>query len=444
MKFFILVILYSMSSMAFNLETFEGKILVPDNVRKLQTIKDKKSIEYQIVSYEAAMDLHQLAKMNYKIGNLVKALHFMELATKLFAYRDDLVNFYNQILQEFTAETNNLISKKNISCENLKVRVRLIQSASPRYANKIIKNKISCNVDTGHKLTSISDVDIDAWISAKLPENVSENRGSVTANSDDFFMQAKIQKVRAIEKHKQESRIYKLQFPKLEIILSSLKVLGNFGLEMNLKVITDEKGETFLGGQYIVNTGDSLSSIENHCRSISRFFTLPENVVGSFLFTDKSLCGVDRNYSGSDTSRRFYNNSWEFSGVTINLMSEASKHTDDNPKSNKALFKLFPRFLDMDLIYYYKNKSPHVERFQLKISSIDDFFKWFYVGNKIEINAPEIVENKANITFSKFNQYNIPIKNIGKLKGLRDISIKFNPKRTFDRLVKKLDVRQRK
>ncbi len=430
--------------MALNLESFERKILVPDNVRKLQTIKNRESIEYQIVSYEAAMDLHQLAKMNYKIGNLVKALHFMELATKLFAYRDDLVNFYNQILEEFTVETNKLITNRNISCENLKVRVRLLQAASPRYANKIIKNKISCNIDTGHKLTSIKDINIDAWISTKLPKNESKNRNAGSANSDDFFMQAKIQKAKAIEKYKQESKVYKLQFPKLEIILSSLKVLGNFGLEMNLKVITGEKGETFLSGQYVVNTGDSLSSIENHCRSISKFFTLPNNIVGSFLFSGKSLCGVDRNYSGSDTSRRFYNNSWGFSGVTINLMSEASKYTDDNPKSNKALFKLFPRFIDMDLIYYYKDKSPQIETFQLKISSIDDFFKWFYIGNKLGVNAPEVVENKASITFSKFNQYNIPVRNINRLKGLKDISIRFNPKRTFDRLVKKLDVRQKK
>lgn len=444
MKLLIIIIFsFCFNSFATDISSWESKIEVPENVLKLKNIKDKKSVNYEIVSYEAAVDLVQLARVQRKIGNTVKSLHFISLAASLFPYRDDIVNTYKSTLDEYTNETNKLISSKRLSCNDLKKRISLLSSLSPKSVQNINQKSVSCEIKIEHTYKSLTDIDINQWIKTSLPKRQSAvNASSSSTAEDSIYFKALKAKEKKLEQKRLMDKVYTLKFPKLEIILSSLKVLGNFSLDSETNIVTDDNGNTFLKSYFNLTTDSTSYGIDGHCNSINKFFKLPEeynygSIVGSY-----SECGLD--YSPNNTSlyKKSIFSNWNFSNQKVLVMREGDMYNSDSNKSKTPLYMFFPRKLDMYVKFIYNSKVI-IKDFQFKIENLSDFIYWFNLGNIEQIGPPKIINNKAKITLSKNNFYSIPVKDLKVLKGLKRVEIKFNSKKTFNRLVKELDVKRK-
>ena len=123
-------------------------------------------------------------------------------------------------------------------------------------------------------------------------------------------------------------------------------------------------------------------------------------------------------------------------------MKEGIKYNSDSSKSNKPLYMFFPKKLDMYVQYNYKDRPSVTKTFMFEIDNLTNFMYWFNIGNLETIEPPKIIVNNANITLTSKNLYSIPIKDLKSLQGLKSLEIKFDAKKTFDRLVKELEVKR--
>lgn len=438
----IIFCLLSFTCLASDLSSWESKVDIPENVLKLKNIKDKRSTEYEMTSYEAAMDLAHLAKAQMKIGNTVKSLHFISLAAKLFPYRDDIVNTYRETLDEYTSETNSLIKAKRLSCDDLKQRIFLLSSLSPKSVQTIDQKNVSCEIKIEHSYKSIADIDISQWMTTSLPKNQQYSKSNDSDTGDSIYLQAMKAKAKKLEIKRLADKVYTLRFPKLEIILSALKVLGNFSLDTAPEVYTDDNGNTYLRAFFNISTDSISYGFDGHCNSIEKFFKLPSEYSYGSIVGSHYICGMDYSSSKRDTLNRSVFSNWSFSDKKILVMKEGIKYNSDSSKSNKPLYMFFPKKLDMYVQYNYKDRPSVTKTFMFEIDNLTNFMYWFNIGNLETIEPPKIIVNNANITLTSKNLYSIPIKDLKSLQGLKSLEIKFDAKKTFDRLVKELEVKR--
>ncbi|EQC44216.1 hypothetical protein M900_A0476 [Bacteriovorax sp. Seq25_V] len=407
-------------------------------------------MQYEIAAYEAAMDLLKIAKANTKLGNSFKALQFLALATHLFPYRDDIVNTFKRTLSSYIDETNALISAKNIECGDLKNRVAFISSISPKEASRL-RNNESCFIKEDNRLLTLDQIDLTQWIDQskqlqKSSSTISKAASMHDTPTDDLFLLAQKMQKNAKMDAEEANKVYDLKFPKVEILVNAMKVLGQFSFMANSpKVETINDGDVILTGSYYANKFSSFT-YEGLCRTIAPYFSLPPRQSGITYSIGKATCGYTKSYDRNKKNlEKFLIGDWQFENVQLNLMPNTSKYISDDPKGKTALFRFLPRILDMKLSYIYGNGERRDSTFQVQIKDMLDFFGWVHFPELINedqgILKPELLNNNAHIVFLNGNRFAIPVPDLQKLKGLKAVEIAFDAETTFKRMVKMLDIK---
>lgn len=451
----LLTLTFNSQAESYSLTKWEANIDIPDSVYRVKDIKDNKSVEYEIAAYEAAMDLIKIANANSKLGNTLKSLQFLALATHLFPYRDDIVNNFKRTLMSYIDETNDLISAKKIECHDLKNRVSFISSISPKEAYRL-KNNESCLVKENNRILTLDQIDLGQWInqSKQFQNETSETTSDLATNKaanndtgDDLFFKAQKMQKEEQQYAKESNTVYELKFPKVEILVNAMKVLGNFRFVANKpEVQTINQGDVILMANYEAITNSSFT-FEGLCRTIAPYFSLPEGKLGSYYTIGKIKCGYEEaDYKYNENVARFTSGDWDFRSLDLSLMPDTSNYISDDPNSNTPLYRFLPRVLDMNLIYVYSSGERRSSPFQVKISNTLDFFGWLYFPELISeshngFQKPEIINDQAHIVFLQGNRFAIPIVDINKLKGLSRVEISFDQESTFKRMVKLLDIK---
>jgi hypothetical protein len=298
---------------------------------------------------------------------------------------------------------------------------------------KINDKAVSCHFKVGRNIKEIGDIDLTQWIQKSNSFEAVKNR--VTLKEASLFMQAQTQLLQVEEQNK----VYKLRFPKRELVLSSLKLFNGLRFDPEVQVSTSSSGQVSLTGHYRVSSS-SRYSLEGHCRFLKPFFDLPAGMVGSILFTDKTFCGTNYNSPSTLAHKSFYQGDWSFGGIELNLMSEATKYSNNSRSSNSAFYRMVPRLIDMKVDFHYEDGSTKTKSFKLKIDHIENFFSWLYLGELVSLDPPKVIDNKAMITFLKGSRYSLKMEDVNELKGLKNLNFSFDGKSMLGRLSKALKV----
>lgn len=440
----VLLILIGVNSHSQTLTQWEAEIEIPESVYRVKQAKNNKSVEYEVAAYEAAIDLLKIAAANEKLGNNMKSLKFLALAAHLFPYRDDIVNKLKGTIISYVEETNNLIVSKRIECDDLKNRVSFISSISPKEAEKITNNE-SCLYKKNNMILTLDQIDVMQWIDqSKTFKNIVFNEDfSSHGTEEDLFLQAQKIKKEKEEYAKRSKVVYELKFPKAEILINSMKVLGQFSFIVNNPSIkTINTSDVIVTGEYISNN-TSQFTFEGLCRTLKPYFELPPRQLGSTYNIGQRTCGYE------DTRgryiHRYVSGDWSFLNFRFSIMPNTANYISDDPKAETPLFRFLPRVLDMDVVYIYENGDRILKDFQVQIKDTIDFFGWLYFPELIDttfgFKKPEVINNKAHIVFLKNNRFAIPVVDLTILKGLKRIEIAFNSEKTFKRMANLLDVK---
>lgn len=120
----------------------EGEI--PLSVSKLLSLKDYRSDEYKITSFEAALDLLNISKVHLRAENPAEALKYLAVAVKLFPYRGDISSSYKAAINQYVRNTNKLMSNKTITCNEYKDRYNYLLKTSPGSLTKLKRKVGNC------------------------------------------------------------------------------------------------------------------------------------------------------------------------------------------------------------------------------------------------------------------------------------------------------------
>lgn len=429
---FFLIAIFSKDLYAHDLSPWERRIAIPPSVKKLVDIQDKESSEYEGYAFEATLDLIHLSKTHLQSGNYAKSLHFISLAKSLFPYRGDVQALFNKVIYFFIRETNDLVAENIISCNELRYRAKIISRLSIKKAREIKTKNISCTIEIGDKKKSISNIDLNAWIEESYVIN---NTNFTSVKEVDFYNQAKVKEI----EEREYEKVYTLGFPAQELLYSSLKILNGLQIIPRLELATNENengnGKVKLSGDYSV-TSSSLYSLEGHCRFLSPFFSLPPKAVGTTYFYGKANCGVP-----SDTSIKpgFYNGDWDFEGIKLPLMRQATSFTSSTKGASTPLIDLFPRLIDMKLILEYKDATQRSYSFLIDVNSPHKFMSWINLPS-MNRYFPKTKAKNGLIKFKPQNKIEVVLGSKEILRSLDDIKIVFDSEKFFRRMSKALKI----
>lgn len=184
---------------------------LPSSVMEFHEIKNKDSIEYEIASYKAAIDLKNLAKAHLSGGNAALSLKYITLGAQLFPYRGDVLKLRNEILSVFITKTNELIAKPQKDCSYIDERVDYLKKISPDNLSKIKGYEKHC-----HGTLSISDMK-----GMKFNEASFQN---VNAPEEKYHSQAMAKIEESITINTFDT------YPAMEQLIMSMRYLGDISL----------------------------------------------------------------------------------------------------------------------------------------------------------------------------------------------------------------------
>lgn len=409
----LLILVLSFNALALDFSSWDLGIDIPEKVRRVAKIKNINSTDYQILAFEAAIDLKNIAKSNLYFGNTLKALYYLSLANSLFSYRDDLRHFYHSTLDVFVVQTSTKMKKKDIKCDDLKERVLFLKRFSKKHFDKLPKSSHCKSSLMGQSFNA--DVKIEDWIRRKILKFSDKENLYLKAQTDQQYLNLLKE-----EENKTHS------FPKQGFLAHVFKVLGDIEINADLKTQTAENGQIFIRGHYDIDRKGHLFSYEGLCRYLS-------NTTSSWKYS-KKVFEVKCGYAPSKYSRKeykyFYGPDWDFTEAKVYVPNSLQKYFSDNPRAKRMFFRFLPRYLDMQIIWEYSDKVVKTP-FKIEVNNIADFLDWIYI-NDPDIEGPKVKVDKTFISF--LNRRRFAINSQGQLKGLSKIKIVFDKEKTFNRL----------
>lgn len=158
--------------------------IVPASVKKLVSISDKSSIEYQIAAYEAATDLVNQGNNAIAGQDSGRALKLLTLGTHLLPWRKDVAQLRDSALSKFIVTTNTLMSKLPIDCQIIIERVQFINYIAPDGLAKIGDYNKNCpsNVIQARGRLAIEEKDFINFLQRSVPNPTYDK--AITDNSD--------------------------------------------------------------------------------------------------------------------------------------------------------------------------------------------------------------------------------------------------------------------
>ena len=395
----------------------------PRSVTELKNIRDKSSIEYEVKSYEAAVDLKNLAINYSKSGFLEKALKYANVAAHLFPYRNDIVSLKVNLIAEFILVTNTYIKKSSSSCEIYAERLQFLKQISPDNLFKINPLK-KCK--SRYQVNKIIDVkyDVNSYIQIPTPRNlnISANKGAGLSS----------QLSRIVKKNNNR------EFPYIEQLYHGLRFLGNFSLysdELWIDKESRNRSSFNIKGRYRTFWRSGDFSFNDFCQNlkfeIERF---PSRENGSFLC--KSLEIIPGTLQSN----------------LRKPLSIKRLNTHRVYIAQEAPFSPLPNFLIFDLEYLGKNNRVLKKRsLVLKGRSIDPTGWLQFSGLRERLFDPyrlshqlsflsELSDSKLGkrIRFEGFNEFSLKKTKDFKIEELKAIKLTFRPRKTFDTYMKSL------
>jgi len=118
-------------------------------------IKDRDKSEYEIIRFEAVLELLQRSELELKSGNSFEALKLMTIAKKYASYHGQVKDVYTLSVK---AALNSVLklSEANIPCSLLEEKVAFLQSITPDSIGQLSPVVEKCNI----KFTQQGDTDI--------------------------------------------------------------------------------------------------------------------------------------------------------------------------------------------------------------------------------------------------------------------------------------------
>lgn len=380
---------------------------LPLSVREIMEMKDQKSIQYEIRSYEAAIDLKNLAENYYKSGFSEKALKYATLASHLFPYRTDLVSLKVRLINDFVEKTN--YAKKDLQCDDYNDRVNFIKKISPDSILKIQKNDKCQNSE---EIYSIKDIkyNIKEFIAIKPPK-IPLNHPVATGSLYD-----------SLEKtiHKNTN----VDYPLYEQLYLGLSFLGGFKVvstSLEIDKLTSSKKNVALKGSYDVFWREGSITYQKFCESISlELSRFPTRKIGSTNCSSKEIIPYTTTSSSSKA----------FSLRKLNIQEQVDFVM--NPLPRHLFFRM--SFVDKSgNAFKWEDISIQTNSIDptgwLEFSSFreDGFDPYSLKNNASFLSKGKVSKLASDLRFDFFDEFLIKIKNPEDLKKLDHITFEYLP-----------------
>ncbi len=116
---------------------------IPVNLKKLSTIEDKESFEYQDLAFKAASDVLSSGREALSSFDSARALKLLSIGAKLLPWRNDVVSLRNNALETYIKITNEYID--NGDCDLIRTRIVFLNTVAPDGYLKIKKIPKNCD-----------------------------------------------------------------------------------------------------------------------------------------------------------------------------------------------------------------------------------------------------------------------------------------------------------
>ena len=350
---------------------------IPDSLVRLAEIKDKNSEAYMFEAHKAAMDARYSAESALEGENSSLALKILSVGLKHMPHRGDLKNLRNTALNTYVNITKKLEEDSKKNCAILLERYHFLDTVAPDALAKL-KNDRECGEE-------IKAADAD-YLRINEPVLLKELEA----------------------KYKSEHIWKNTQFPFDDVLNNSFMLLRSlYGESFSMSCV---------GFKPIPNTTEgNLSDVNGNCK-------LSGGVDPSFRETSYKY------YSFLDQLLIVTGGSKAVMYTTLDGVTKYFKTTDilynvyETAFDNESFDEDMPNFVVMNMNLKYKNR---VESQTILVKLNHQTFK--------ETGVPQIqFEKGEKERFALLNKETIFYLSNEELKGLQDIQLSLNYKRSFE------------
>jgi hypothetical protein len=117
---------------------------LPETLKSLKKIKDKESIEYEVLVYKAATDIINSAKEAEQSFDSGRALKLLTVGAKILPWRSDVVSKRNKALSTYLKVTNLMIKDSSYICGEVLNRIEYLNEIAPDAFTQLSSRKNRC------------------------------------------------------------------------------------------------------------------------------------------------------------------------------------------------------------------------------------------------------------------------------------------------------------